>query len=385
MTRGSESAAEVSVVAPRYGVGSLTDVLPSALAALGVTGWDAPIALPRASSYVVLLVDGMGWELLRRHRMDAPFLNALADDSEPITCGVPSTTASSLTSLGTALPPGGHGVVGFTSWIPGTNRLLDAIRWDAKVDPLTWQPHATVFDRAGRQGVATFVVSRRMFERSGLTQAGQRGAAYVGADYAGERIASTVACASVPGSLTYVYSGELDATGHRHGCESPEWRYQLQTVDAFCAALSVGLPDGVGLLVTADHGMVDIALDERVDVDEHPALQQGVRLLGGEARFRHLYCRDGEADAVLARWCDELGDDVLVHRRDDAIDLGWFGAVNDVARERIGDVLAASIARTAVVSTLRFPHEARLVGLHGSLTADEMLVPLLSARRLPGC
>ena len=243
--------------------------------------------------------------------MDAPFLNALAADSEPITCGVPSTTASSLTTLGTALPPGGHGLVGFTSWIPETNRLLNALRSGRQGRPahLAAAPHRLrPRESAGGRDVRR---EQAEFERSGLTQAGQRGAAYVGADYAGERIASTVACASVPGSLTYVYSGELDATGHRHGCESPEWRYQLQTVDAFCAALSLGLPDGVGLLVTADHGMVDVALDERVDVDEHPALQQGgvcsaVRhgsgmSTAGTAR-RTRYSPAGATSSATASW-----------------------------------------------------------------------------------
>lgn len=367
------------LVLPHYGSSTLADVLPSALAALDVAGWPNTLSLPAASSYVVLLVDGMGWNLLRRHGDVAPFLNARAESRPPITCGIPSTTASSLTSLGTGLPPGQHGIVGFTSWIPGTNRLLEAIRWDAKVDPQRWQPHDTIFQRAAAQGVVTSVVSRRMFEKSGLTQAGQRGAEYLGADYVGERIASTVAAASVPGSLTYVYDGELDATGHRHGCESQEWRYQLGATDGFCAALSAALPDDVALLVTADHGMVDIVAEQRVDVDATPELLSGVRLLGGEARFRHVYCKEREAGPVAGRWLDRLGADAVVRARDDAIDDGWFGAVSDDARQRIGDVVVASVGAVAVVSTARFPHEARLVGLHGSLTPDEMLIPLVTA------
>ena len=142
------------LVRPAYGSGSLGDVVPSALAALGVDGWSNILGLPAATSYVVLLVDGLGWNLLRRHRSEAPYLSSLADRGRAITSGVPSTTATSLTSLGTALPPGAHGVVGFTSRIPGTNRLLDALRWDARVDPMEWQPHPTAFERAAGVGVA---------------------------------------------------------------------------------------------------------------------------------------------------------------------------------------------------------------------------------------
>lgn len=365
------------VVSPDYGAGSLADVLPSALAAMGVEGWPNLLDLPRATSYVVLLVDGLGWNLLRRHDSEAPYLSSLVEDGRAITSGVPSTTATSLTSLGTGLAPGTHGVVGFTSRVPGTSRLLDALKWDSRVDPLEWQPYPTVFERAARTGVPVNVVSQRMFETSGLTRAGQRGAAYHGADLVGERISSTVAAAGEPGSLTYVYDGELDSTGHRHGCRSWAWRYQLAMVDGLAQTLRSALPRDAGLVVVADHGMVDIAMESRVDVDQEPELRRGVSLMGGEARFRHLYCESGEVGDVVARWRDRLGDLAIVVARDDAVALGWFGAVEPTVRPRLGDVIVASVGEVAVVSSERFRHEATLVGLHGSVTSDEMLVPLL--------
>jgi type I phosphodiesterase/nucleotide pyrophosphatase len=344
---------------------------------LGVDGWSNTLDLPIASSYVVLLVDGLGWNLLRRHRSVAPYLSGLADHGRTITSGVPSTTATSLTSLGTGLPPGAHGVVGFTSRIPGTNRLLDALRWDGRVDPLEWQPHATAFERAARAGVAVSVVSKRMFADSGLTRAGQRGAVYLGADLAGERVATTVRAARVSGSLTYVYDGDLDSTGHRHGCGSAAWRYQLATVDALAQTLRAALPAESALVVVADHGMVDVAMDRRVDIDLEPELRRGVSLMGGEARFRHLYCEPGVVDQVVSRWRDRLGSGAVVVTRDSGIDAGWFGVVDALVRPRLGDVLVASVGDVAVVSSERFGYEATLVGLHGSITAEEMLVPLL--------
>ncbi|MDP9318766.1 MAG: alkaline phosphatase family protein [Actinomycetota bacterium] len=365
------------VVLPAYGSGSLVDVVPSALAALGVDGWSNVLALPAASSYVVLLVDGLGWNLLRRHRSEAPYLSSLTERGRAITSGVPSTTATSLTSIGTGLPPGTHGVVGFTSRVPGTNRLLDALRWDSRVDPREWQPHPTAFERAALAGVAVNVVSKRMFENSGLTRAGQRGATYLGADLVGEKISTTVRAASVPGSFTYVYDGELDTTGHRHGCESWSWKYQLAMVDGFARTLRSALPSEATLVVVADHGMVDIAMERRVDVDEEQDLRLGVSLIGGEARFRHLYCESGAVEDVVARWHDRLGESALVLARDPAIETGWFGAVEPAVRPRLGDVIVASVGDVAVMSSERFPHEATLVGLHGSVTADEMLVPLL--------
>ncbi len=365
------------VVLPAYGSGSLSDVVPSALGALGVDGWSNVLSLPSASSYVVLLVDGMGWNLLRRHPVEAPYLSSLADRGRWITAGVPSTTATSLTGLGTGLPPGRHGVVGYTSRIPGTGRLLDALRWDTSVDPVQWQPHATAFERAAGAGVPVSVVSKRMFASSGLTRAGQRGADYVGADRLGERIAATAELSRRPGSLTYVYDGDLDATGHRNGCASAAWRYQLGVVDHFARMLRAALCDSAALAVVADHGMVDVPPGARVDVVDEPGLLEGVDLFGGEARFRHLYCQPTMVEAVAARWRSRLGEAAVVMTREEAAAAGWFGPVEPGVAPRLGDVMVASVGEVAVVSRERFPLEASLIGLHGSLTADEMLVPLL--------
>lgn len=366
-----------TAVLPHYFSRSLVDVLPSAVSALGVDGWDNPLGLPPAPAYVVFLIDGLGWNLLRDHPEEAPYLNSLTAACEPITCGVPSTTATSLTSFGTGLPPGAHGVVGFTSRIPGTDRLLDALKWDSRVDPREWQPHDTVFARARKDGVTVTTVSKRSFEGSGLTEVSQRGAAFVGADTIGERISGAVGAAAEPTSLTYVYEGELDATGHRRGSASWAWSHQLAMADSFAARLRESLPDECALVVTADHGMVDVAVEDRLNVDDEPELLDGVTVFGGEARFRHLYCEGGAVDDVAARWRERLGAAAWVVTRDEAVGEGWFGSVDSAVRPRLGDVIVASRSDVAVVSTSRFPHEAQLVGLHGSLTADEMLVPLL--------
>ncbi len=381
MTTGPSAAgsAAAGFVEPGYRQRSLADVLPAVAVALGVDAGLGPVTLelPPAPSYVVMLVDGMGQELVARHRDHAPYLHAMLAGAEPGTAGVPSTTATSLTSLGTALTPGEHGLVGFTSRVPDTDQLLNALFWDQKVDPLTWQPHPTAFERLSRAGVVTSVVSKREFRDSGLTRCGQRGAAYVGADRMGERIAGAVSSSSHAPSVTYVYDGDLDWTGHRFGVDSPAWRQQLITIDSAVEQLREALPPATRLLVVADHGMVDSAPDSRIDVDETPGLREGISLLGGEARFRHLYCRDGATDDVAATWRQVLGDRALVLTRDEAIARGWFGTVEDRVRPRLGDVVAACTGDTALMSSKDFPYEMKLVGMHGSLTSAEMLVPML--------
>ncbi|HSV40971.1 MAG TPA: alkaline phosphatase family protein [Nocardioidaceae bacterium] len=366
-------------VAPAYHDRSLGDVLPAVAAALGVDAGfpSSSLRFPAAQGYVVFLVDGLGYELLKKHASHAPYLASLVADSTPGTVGVPTTTATSLTSFGTALTPGTHGVVGFTSRIPGTDELLNALMWSKNVDPAEWQPHPTAFSRLAAAGVHAAVVNKREFVSSGLTLAGSRGAEYVGADRLGERAVAVVSAAGRTPSVTYMYDGDLDWTGHRYGVDSPQWRAQLEAIDVAAEHLREVLPPSVRLVVVADHGMVDSPAESRIEVDDHPELREGVALLGGEARFRHVYCRGGAVDDVLQTWRGFLGERALVLSRDEALAEGWFGELTPQVRPRLGDVVVACRDDHAIISTTDFPYENILVGMHGSLTSAEMLIPIL--------
>jgi hypothetical protein len=369
-----------SFVEPAYGGRSLGDVLPAIATALGVdVGFhDTELVLPPAQRYVVFLVDGLGHRLIDQHAEHAPYLHALL--REPGVAGVPSTTATSLTSLGTSLTPGEHGLVGFTSRIPGTEKLLNALFWNKElVDPAEWQPHPSAFARLLSAGVLASVVSKHEFVGSGLTLSAFRGAEFVDGDRIGERIAAAVTQSSVAPSVTYIYDGDLDWTGHRYGVDSAQWRAQLSAIDASAEQLREALDPAVRLVVVADHGMVDCPVESRIDIDEHPELRSGVQLIGGEARFRHLYCSGRAVDDVLATWRGFLGDRAEVLARDEAIERGWFGTVAPQVRPRLGDVVVAATGQTALISMADFPYENLLVGFHGSLTAAEMEIPILIA------
>ena len=381
-------AEQQAFVTPAYKQRSLADVLPAVARGLGVGGafgmdGDATdLFLPEAQKYVVFLVDGLGHDLLRDHPDAAPFLHSLMAGTEPATVGVPSTTATSLTSLGTGLPPALHGVVGYTSRIPGTHDLLNALMWSKDVDPLLWQPHPTAFARLAAAGVRTTTVNKREFAGSGLTRASTRGAEFVGADRLGERLVAVQDASSRGPSLTYMYDGDLDWTGHRFGVASAQWEAQLSMIDLSAERLRESLPDDVRVVVVADHGMVDCPAERRTDVEDHPELRDGVALIGGEARFRHVYCHAGAVEDVVATWRARLGDRADVLTRDEGYARGWFGTdtgSGGEVRARIGDVVVACHGDAAVLDTSTFPYEARLIGMHGSLTPAEMLVPVLVA------
>jgi hypothetical protein len=368
-----------SPVLPGYGRSTLADFSESLLAALGVPGAANALGLPPASRACLLLVDGLGWDQLRSRSSAAPFMAGLAETGCWLTAGFPSTTVTSLSSLGTALPPGQHGLLGYQVRVPSTGRLLNGLRWADEVDPVQWQPRGTIFERTVAAGISAFRIASGAFRRSGLSLAAMRGADYRPAETPGALVArAAAALAEQPRALAMVYTGDLDATGHVAGCGSAAWRYQLRHADLLAEQLAAAIPAGTALYITGDHGMVDVPPDSRVDADAVPALRQGVALLGGEPRARHVYARPGAAGDVLAAWQDTLGDACWVASRDEAIEAGWFGPVDGRVADRIGDVIAAARGVSAVVATAAEPRESALVGMHGSLTAGDQRVPLLS-------
>jgi len=363
---------------PCYGQSTLADLSQSLLASAGLPGEQNVLGLPHASRVCLLVIDGLGWDLLRSHRSAAPFLTGLAETGCWLTAGFPATTVTSLSSIGTGRPPGQHGLLGYQVRVPDTGQLLNALRWDKTVDPIAWQPGPTIFERATAAGIAAFRIASGAFQHSGLSTAAMRGADYRAAETPGALVArAAAALAEAPRALAMVYTGELDSTGHACGCTSPAWRYQLRHVDMLAEQLAGALPAGTALHITADHGMVDVPSHLRADADALPQLRSGVALLGGEPRARHVYAVPGAADDVLAAWREVLGDSAWVAGRDEAIDAGWFGPVDPRVAGRIGDVVVAARGGSAVVATVAEPRESALIGMHGSLAAADQRVPLL--------
>jgi Type I phosphodiesterase / nucleotide pyrophosphatase len=373
------TAPAIEPTIPRYAESSLDALATSMLASLGVPGEPNPLELAPTRRVCLLLVDGLGWDLLRGHPAAAPFLSELAMSSAPLTAGFPATTATSLGTLGTGRPPGQHGLLGYQVLVPGTSTLLNALRWDSSVDPLQWQPGTTIFERAARAGVRALRVAPGAFRKSGLSVAAMRGADYVAADSLGALVSRAAsALADEEPTLVVVYYGDLDATGHAMGSLSDAWQYQLAHVDKLAEQLAGALPHDTVLYVTADHGMVDILADDRIDVDGLPQLRDGVRLLGGEPRARHVYCQPGAADDVLIAWSEVLAERAWVAGREQAVAEGWFGPVDAAFWDRIGDVVAAPCGPWAIVASQAEPRESALVGMHGSLTQSDQLVPFLT-------
>jgi hypothetical protein len=389
-TTAASGRLPADLLRPGYGEATLADLLPGAAAALGVPveRGDLPVdplnvteALGGARRVAVLLIDGLGADLLRAHSELAPTLAALSSPAGDLSAPCPSTTPVSLATLGTGLPPGSHGILGFVTDVPGEDRALNHVQWADDPDPDTWQARRTVFEQAAEAGVAVTAVGPYAYAGSGLTRAVYRGATYTGSVSHGDLSALVLrALAAAPRSLVCGYIPELDLTGHVRGVDSAAWRAQLALVDRVVEQLVEGLPDEAALLVTADHGMLDVPAGTRLDVDEQPELTEGVRLLAGEPRARYVHAEPGAAGDVLDRWRAVLGDRAWVASREEAVASGIFGPVDDGLAPRIGDVVALARGSWALTASVREPGPSRLVAYHGSLTPTELAIPLLTAR-----
>ncbi|AVH56052.1 MULTISPECIES: alkaline phosphatase family protein [Streptomyces] len=385
-----EPLAVGSAPVPEYGAGSLADLLPTLAAGMAVPGMTAAIPeLTEADRNCVFLIDGLGWEQLKAHPDEAPFMTSLLASSRggtgrPITAGYPATTATSLASVGTGLPPGAHGLPGYTARNPQTGELMNQLRWNPWTEPRAWQPYPTVFQLADAAGVHTAQVSSPAFQNTPLTKIALSGGTFHGRLSGEERMdLAAEQLAAADRSLVYTYYAEVDGKGHRFGVDSDPWRGQLMYVDRLVQRLAEQLPPRSALYVTADHGMIDIPFDEqhRIDFDEDWELRAGVALFGGEGRARHAYAVPGAEADVLTCWREVLGEQFWVASRDEAIAAGWFGPhVDERVYARIGDVVAAARDDVLIIASEREPKESAMVGNHGSMTPAEQLVPLLQVR-----
>ena len=367
----------------------LSDIIPAAALSLGAGHIVDSAARVRAEYLgldtearviMVVLVDGMGYELLQQRMAHAPFLRSMLPEAASLSAGFPTTTANSLSSLGTGLLPGAHGVLGYRLLDPESHRLFNQLSWNLDVDPHIWVPDTTLFERLVSAGVDVVSLGEPKFAGRGLNRASLRGGRFRGSHTFGERLEHAKEELAKPGRrLIYFYWGNLDKLGHIHGLDSWEWLRELEAVDAGLAECAEALTTDASLLITADHGMVNV--HHRIDIAEHPELQHGVRHVGGEARAVYLYTEAGAASEVQAAYSEFLGNRATVLRRDEAIRGGLFGPVADRNRSRIGDVLVLSAQGYGVVdSRTEHPATLALIGHHGGLSTAELTIPLLSPK-----
>ena len=357
----------------------LADITNSIFNSLSVPETIDSLALGRAENReVLILIDGMGQDAIDKYGDQFPIFDELKQVKKLYT-NFPSTTATSLSTLGTGVLPGVHGMLGYTIRVPRSdNRLLNALKWDERVDPVMWQKVPTLFERAVSAGVSVTHVAAKRYEGSGFTQAALRGAKYVGANGVDEMATAVSAALKPQPSFVYTYLNTLDSAGHSDGVGSDKWLTALQQVSEFITKVKQLAPAGTRIWVTSDHGMVNST--EQVILGQDNKLLENVTLIGGEPRARHIYIKEGAASETIAQWQEFFGNKAKVLSKESAIKDGLFGpVVTEDSHDRLGDLIAIANNDLILVDPARVREESSMVGHHGGVTDIEVEIPLLLA------
>jgi hypothetical protein len=320
---------------------------------------------------VVLALDGLGWNAIEERRPDLPALASLTGGAMPTV--VPSTTATALTSLTTGLGPGLHGVVGFRVRVDGA--VLNMLTWQGNArrapDTLTVQRHAPFLGRE------VPVVTKAEFRNTAFTDVHLRGARFCGWHAVSSLIEHCRRLADAGEPLVYAYYPGIDTVAHAHGLYDGFYEVELRAADRLVGDLLDALPDSSALVVTSDHGQAHVGPEGWLPL--RPIMDH-VEACSGDGRFRYLHAVRGGAPDLLAAAQATFAADAWVMSKDELVDDGWLGPeVTQSTRRRLGDVVLAAKGSAAFVDP-ELEREARLVSAHGSLTAAEMLVPLLAGR-----
>lgn len=334
--------------------------------------------VPAARSVLIVVVDGLGHANLKAMAGHARALSSLPN--RRIETVIPSTTSAALTTITTGVLPGEHGLIGYKIRHPRLGLLSPLKDWAGIEDRDNWQRRTPLFGLTQAFGGRSIVVGRPAHASGGLTEAILRGAEYRGGQTIAERFSiASLALREEQPTLCYLYVDELDKAAHSDGWQSDKWRLRLEQLDAAFGDLMRTLPGNVGVLLTADHGMIDVEAQKRIMLDDTLIPENAVAQIGGEPRMRSLYLRDGvDAVATAERVQSALGKTAWVGTREEAIEANWFGPMAEGVAERLGDVLVAARAQFAFTLPSDEPSALLMVGQHGGVSDEERGVPLIT-------
>jgi len=329
---------------------------------------------------LLFLIDGFGFDTLSKYADVMPTMSRMINFGK-IQTAFPSTTATSLATLTTGELPGVHGMLGYTVQVPRSGgRLLNALKWDERVDPENWQPVETLFQRASQAGISVTHVAAKRYEDTGFTRAVFRGAQYKGANVVADLVSETKLALQKTPSFVYLYVNDLDSAGHSDGVGSDKWIAALSAIDQMVSQLMKEVPKGTRIWVTSDHGMINV--EEMIVLGQDNPLLTGVNVVAGEPRARHIYLTE---DSVQARvdaagiWQQYLQDKDLVLTREEAISSDLFGAALSAdSIDRMGEVIAIARGGLILVEAESVDKEGAMVGHHGADSEIESQVGLLT-------
>ncbi len=384
------------MVLPDYKGGGIANLMASLGAVLtGQSQGYAPAnllpveSLEAVDNVVLWVIDGLGYQQLHRQLPDGALARYCRGS---MTSVCPTTTASAIPTFLTGVPPLQHGLTGWFTYfgelgavvtvLPFTFRLGQTPIEAKGFTPAAMSGVDSLFEKLNMTGnvVMPSWIASSSFNRAFCGPARVR--PYKNLHGLVKNVQESIGSSRQP-SYTYAYWAEYDAIAHTHGCDSKQAIAHLKDLDrAFETLLSSLRGSNTKLLVTADHGFVDSPESQTIRLQDHPKLADTLVVpLCGEPRLAYCYVH---ADRV-AQFKDYI-DGVLDHccqwvSRQEMLDQNWFGLGD--AHPRVADRIGhyALVMKDNYKMTGSLPGERSLkhIGVHGGLSKDEMMVPLVIA------
>ena len=330
---------------------------------------------------LVLLLDGVGSELLEDHRALTPTFRALAGDLRHLRTVAPSTTATAMVSLHTGREPLATGIMGYRTLDPASGASVHQLAGAEGINPQEWMPLPGLAERTDRPCVQVAPKRHAGSFLSGVAYRSWRFHPHGREDRVEQALQALRRIG--PGGLVHLHVDDVDHVGHTSAVDSDQWRAALAEVDSLVGTVLRRAPRGTRITVTADHGMVDTDEQHVVDLSADSVLDGMIAAVAGEPRSVVVVAAEGTDPADLALRAQEfLGERGFALTREQAFASGLWGPTGQVPDARVagrlGDVVLLMRGHwTAEVSRLRPPGDRHLLGVHGSLTAAESIVPLL--------
>ena len=357
--------------------GRLSEAYLSAFLALD--GKSNPLSLPARQSYLVILVDGLGVANIKAAGGHAGFLNQKLNASKSLFSGFPTTTATSLASFATGKQSGEHAFIGYRVFDRATSKPINLLNdLGSEFPPQKYQDLQTISEQAVQAGKRVFTVGPGEYEGSGFTQATMPASKYLAAQSLQERFEIARAEISKPGSLVYLYIPELDQLAHRFGSQSQNWLNTIEDLDSVLSAFTKSLPKSAGVILTADHGVIDVAQTSHFYLEQFESMND-LAMIGGDPRVGFLYF-DAGIDLVAKREAlqADLGALVDVVTVQELVDAGWYQPLSEAAQKVAPDlVLLPKGDRVVYHREFAKVKSMSMIGQHGGMSKAEWEVPLL--------
>ena len=357
--------------------GRLSEAYLSAFLALD--GKPNPLSLPGKQSYLVILVDGLGVANIKSAGGHAGFLNQKLSTSKSLFSGFPTTTATSLASFATGKQSGEHAFIGYRVFDREVSKPINLLNdLGTEFPPQMYQDLQTISEQAVKAGKNVITVGPGEYEGSGFTQATMPASKYLAAKTLQERFDAARSEIAKPGTLVYLYIPELDQLAHRFGCQSQNWLNTIEDLDSVLAAFMKSLPKTAGAILTADHGVIDVAQTSHIYLEQYEAMKD-LAMIGGDPRVGFLYFDTG-IDLVAKREAlqGDLGSQVEVVTVQELVDAGWYQPLSESAKKVAPDlVLLPKGDRVVYHREFAKVKSMSMIGQHGGMSKAEWEVPLL--------